>query len=73
VQVRLDRRGNPVSVLLGRRTHPIRQIRDRWRVDDDWWREPLSRMYFELELTDGRIMTLYHDRIQNQWYQQRYG
>ena len=73
VRVRLDPRGNPVSVLLERRWHPVSQIRDRWRVDDAWWHEPLSRMYFELELADGRIVTLYHDRIPNQWYQQRYG
>jgi len=60
-------------VLLGRAWVAVREIRDRWRVDDTWWREPLCRMYFELELTDDRTLTLYHDRIQDQWLQQRYG
>ena len=73
VRVRVDRHGVPVSVLLERKSHPVQQVRDRWRVDDTWWRESLCRMYYELELADGRILTLYHDRIQNQGLQQRYG
>jgi hypothetical protein len=60
-------------VVLGRKAHRVRTIRDRWRVDDTWWREPLCRMYFELELEDGRIITLFQDRIADQWYEQRYG
>jgi hypothetical protein len=73
VRVRLNANGHPIAVFLGNEAHPVCRQRDRWRVDDTWWREPLSRMYYELELADGRIVTVYHDRIQNRWYQQRYG
>ena len=73
LQVLLDPHGAPRMVVLGRKAHRIRTIRDRRRVDDTWWREPLCRMYFELELEDGRIITLFQDRIADQWYEQRYG
>ena len=73
VEVCLDPRGWPCAVVQGRGLQPVLKIRDRWRVDDGWWREPLCRMYFELELADGQVVTLYHDRIGNAWYQQRYG
>ncbi|HEU4753865.1 MAG TPA: hypothetical protein VFU47_12225 [Armatimonadota bacterium] len=65
--------GEPRAVLLGKKPRPVREIRDRWRVDDTWWREPLCRMYWELELADGQVLTLYQDRITNQWYRQPYG
>jgi hypothetical protein len=73
VRVRADCYGAPLAVHLGHAWVGVRQIRDRWRVDDTWWREPLCRMYYELELTDQRVLTLYHDRIQDRWYRQRYG
>jgi hypothetical protein len=44
---------------------------DRWRVDDEWWREkPLSRLYFECLLEDGRRITVFHDLITSKWYRQ---
>jgi hypothetical protein len=30
-------------------------------------------MYWELELTDGQVVTLYHDRVTDRWFKQRYG
>ena len=73
VQVRTDRHGAPRVVILGKTPRPVLRIRDRWRVDDTWWREPLCRMYWELELTDGQVVTLAHDRVTDRWFKQRYG
>ena len=47
-------------------------IRDRWRIDDEWWRQPISRLYFQLVLGDGRCDTLYRDLLTGQWYRQSY-
>ncbi|MEE8158854.1 MAG: hypothetical protein V3T78_05745 [Dehalococcoidia bacterium] len=47
-------------------------IEDRWRIDDEWWREgPISRTYFDCVLGDGRHVTLVKDLITNSWYRQR--
>lgn len=72
IEVRTDGHGVPRAVLLRRQARPIRKIRDRWRVDDTWWREPLCRMYYELELDDGLILTIFQDCIRDCWYAQRY-
>ena len=72
LRVLVDANQNPRMVVLSGRACRIRKIRDRWRVDDLWWREPLCRMYYELELQDGRITILFHDCLANQWYAQPY-
>jgi len=43
-------------------------IREDWRIDDEWWRIPLSRHYFEVILEGGRPLLLYHDRMEGGWY-----
>jgi hypothetical protein len=30
-------------------------------------------MYYELELADGQVVTLFHDRLADRWYRQTYG
>ncbi len=48
------------------------EIQDRWRIDDEWWRErPIARLYHALLLDDGSPLVLYHDLIEEQWYEQR--
>jgi hypothetical protein len=72
-RVLTDIHGAPRSVAVGRQAARVIRIRDRWRVDDQWWREPLCRMYWEVELQDGRVLTLYHDRPADAWFVQPYG
>ena len=44
---------------------------DGWQVDDEWWRNPISRRYARLVLEDGRIVTVYRDLTSRRWYLQR--
>ena len=73
IRVLTDAHGAPRSVIIERKAQPVQRIRDRWRVDDAWWREPICRMYWELELQDGRVLTLYRDEIAGRWFEQQYG
>lgn len=73
LRVLTDPRGAPRSVVVERKARLVARIRDRWRVDDLWWREPLCRIYWELELEDGRVLTLYRDEVAGRWYEQPYG
>jgi hypothetical protein len=48
-------------------------LQDRWRIDDEWWREqPVSRMYYQLQLEGDRIITIYCDLDGGAWCVQRY-
>lgn len=50
----------------------VAAIQDVWRIDDEWWREPISRRYFQIVLETGEIRTIYHDLISDEWYEQWY-
>jgi len=72
VVVATDDRGEPVAVVLGRQRLAVSQVLDVWRIDDEWWREEVSRLYYRLLLEDGRPLIVYRDLVQEQWYKQSY-
>jgi hypothetical protein len=72
VSVRTDERGEPTHVRLpGKTARGVEAVRERWRIDDEWWREPISREYLSVVLDDGRALTLYHDLSDGLWYVQK--
>jgi hypothetical protein len=72
VVVHTDERGEPSHVRLpGKTARRVEAVRERWRIDDEWWREPISREYLAVVLDDGRVLTLYHDLSDGNWYVQK--
>ena len=66
-------RGVPNAVLWRGAFKPVAAIHETWRVDDEWWRpRRVSRLYFNLFLDDGRHLTVFHDLLSQEWYEQRY-
>lgn len=70
IPVRMDSHGAPLAVLRGRRWVPVQTRRERWQIDDEWWRRPLSRSYHVVVLEDGALLTLYRDELDGRWYRQ---
>lgn len=64
--------GEPTSVVAQGRFVKVRTIHDQWRIDDEWWRDEISRRYFALELENGRRITVYHDVVSESWFAQGY-
>jgi hypothetical protein len=62
----------PVALHQRGRRHVVESIQDSWHVDDEWWRDPISRHYVQVILCDGSIRTLFHDRIADRWFEQTY-
>ena len=72
VVVRTDEQGDPLHVRLpGKPARRVAVIRERWRIDDEWWRQTISRDYLTIVLDDGKVLTLYHDLLMDEWYVQR--
>ncbi len=46
------------------------EVVNRWRVDVDWWRVPISRMYY-LVTTATMLMEIYEDLCTGNWYIER--
>jgi len=72
VAVETGESGEPVAVVLGGRRLEVAQVQDVWRIDDEWWREEVSRIYYRLLLEDERRVTIYNDLISLDWHQQEY-
>lgn len=54
----------------GEQLRRVLQVRESWRIDDEWWRRPISRVYWEVVLEPGRVVTLYRDLVDGRWYLQ---
>ena len=68
-----DEPGEPQAVVLGRERLAVAAVQDRWRIDDEWWRErPVSRLYYRLLLEDGRAVMVYRDLVDGRWAIQAY-
>ena len=72
IQVDIDAQGQFRRVMLRERWQPVEGVRDVWRIDDEWWREqPIHRVYYEIILDQGAIITVFQDLIDDGWYEQR--
>ncbi len=72
VTVRTDKNGELTHVRLpGKPARTVESVHERWRIDDEWWQQPISREYRVVILDDGRNVTLYHDLFEGNWYAQR--
>ncbi len=49
----------------------VESILEIWRVEDEWWREPISRQCVEVILEGGKHVVLHEDLTNNNWYMQR--
>jgi len=40
-----------------------------WRVQTDWWNEQATtRDYYDVQLSDGGVYRLYHERVRREWF-----
>ena len=71
INVRTDKLAAPRSFTWQGRTHRVRGIAKRWRVDQRWWRQRIWREYFKLHTDSGLLLVLYRDVLRDAWYLQR--
>lgn len=64
--------GEPCSIACDGGRREVARVQNRWRIDDEWWGNGVSRMYYELFLSDGAVITVFHDLLTGTWYRQRY-
>ena len=71
IQVETDATGVPQRLRLDGVAHGEVGICNRWRVDDDWWHEPLARSYFKVVTRDGLLCTVFLDELRGTWHLER--
>jgi len=66
------RDGKPAAIRLKKRSIRVSGIANTWRIDEEWWRKPISRLYFLLALENGMRLTVFLDLEQGGWYRQNW-
>lgn len=68
----IDRDGRPLALVhKGRRTR-VSGIANTWRIDEEWWREEISRLYFLVELESGKRLVVFRDLVKGGWFRQNW-
>jgi hypothetical protein len=71
VQVELDEQRMPRVVKRGTGNEKrIESFGENWRMDDEWWRQPIVRRYVEVVLEGGGRVVLFEDLITGEWFEQ---
>jgi len=73
VEVELGSAGLPQAVrdCVTTEKTAVEAVIEVWRIDDEWWRQPISRHYVEVVLQGGRHLVLYEDLITSDWFMQK--
>lgn len=45
-------------------------VLDSWQLDDEWWRQRISRRYVAVMLEGGKRVLLFEDLITGEWFEQ---
>jgi hypothetical protein len=61
----------PRAVRWRGRWRRVMAIDDCWHIDDEWWRDEISRRYFVVQLEGDVRVTLFVDRLAGSWWAQR--
>ena len=69
VEAELDTDGRLVAIRWNGRRVPV-EVCNRWRVEEDWWREPISRDYFKIVAREW-LALIYLDRVEGTWHLER--
>jgi hypothetical protein len=48
----------------------VEAVLESWCIDDEWWRQQISRRYFEVALAGGGRVVLFEDRVSGEWFVQ---
>jgi hypothetical protein len=51
-------------------TAVVEAILESWCIDDEWWRQVISRRYFEVFLEGGARVVLFEDLVTGEWFAQ---
>lgn len=71
IAVTCDALATPRAFRWEQQRHVVMAVRDRWRVDEGWWRRRAWREYFQVITASGLLAEIYHDVRTGQWFLQR--
>jgi hypothetical protein len=73
VAVELDANGQPIGMWDARceMHRTVEAVGEVWRIDDEWWRQTVSRRCIEVVFAGGGRAVLFEDLITGEWWMQK--
>ena len=72
IEVETDETEAPHRVRLAGQWRDVSLVRRPWRIDQHWWRSPVSRIYYRVTTEEGAPLTIYRDLVTREWFRQEY-
>ena len=60
-----------IGLQDGKSVGAVETILESWRIDDEWWRQTISRSYLVLLLEGGKRIVVFQDLTTGQWFMQQ--
>ena len=48
----------------------VETVLESWRIDDEWWRQSITRCYHDVILDGGKRVVLFEDVATGEWFAQ---
>lgn len=69
IDVDVDAHGLPCRLRWDGSSEQV-EVCNRWRIEEAWWRRPVSRDYYKLS-GSGLLALVYLDRVDGTWHLER--
>jgi hypothetical protein len=69
IDVDIDGHGMPCRLRWEGSSEAV-EVCNRWRIEEAWWRRPVSRDYYKLS-GSGLLALVYLDRVDGTWHLER--
>ncbi len=73
VEVELAANGLPIGMRYAgcEMSRSVEAVGEVWRIDDEWWRQPISRQCVEVIFEGGGRVVLFEDLSTGEWWIQK--
>ena len=69
IEVEVDGGGTLTAIRWAGRREAV-EVCNRWRIEEQWWREPIAREYFKV-VGGSWLALVYLDRKDGTWHLER--
>ena len=70
IEVGLQSDGTPLWLRWGGWARFVEQVYEYWREQQNWWDRPVTRDYYQIEVNDELVFTVFRDS-QGRWFLDR--
>ena len=70
IKVKCTSEGIPITIQINKHTHLVKTIHQHWRSQSNWWNKCIRKDYYQLNITNGRLITVFSTN-KNNWFLDR--